>query len=63
MTSLDSNGFKVPYEMGRFIASQVPYLDSLPGNPWATHKGHFEVGPNPVFYQMKQGILFRSPKS
>ena len=56
---------KIPYEIGRFIAAQVPYLDDIhpmPGNdystaPWAEHKGHFKSGPRSAAGQMKQGLL------
>lgn len=58
MTPFVDNNIKVPYEIGSFIASQVSYLDSkVRGIPWADHKGHFEAGPNPIYCQMRQGML------
>lgn len=56
MSSLVDKNLKVPYEIGVFIVSQVPYLDSnVKGEPWAI--SHFEGGPNPYFNQMKQGLI------
>jgi hypothetical protein len=59
MTSSANNDLKVPYEIGRFIASQVPNLDSSMSadGPWAEHQGHFKSGPHPLRHQMKQGLL------
>lgn len=51
---------KVPYEIGCFIASQVPYLDlNDEGEPWALHEDQFSFGPNPFIHQMAQGILLQ----
>ena len=58
MASLANNDLKVPYEVGVFIASQVPYLDfNAKGEPWAEHTDRFKCGPNPVYDQMRQGLL------
>ncbi len=58
MSSLVNTSLKTPYEIGVFIASQVPYLDSnVKGSPWAEHVGHFKGGPNPFYHQMKQGLI------
>lgn len=58
MVSLVNNALKVPYEIGVFIASQVPYLDfNVKGKPWAQHRDYFKSGPNPLNHQMKQGLL------
>lgn len=58
MATMVNTDLQVPYAIGRFIASQVPYLDSkVGGDPWAEHKGLFEPGPSPWRDQMSQGIL------
>lgn len=59
MASSVNNDLRIPYEIGCFIASQVPYLDSSssPVGPWAEHKPHFKSGPNPFHHQMKQGLI------
>jgi hypothetical protein len=58
MASLVNKDLKIPYEIGVFIASQVPSLDSISnGSPWAAHRDFFKDGPNSFFYQMKQGLI------
>lgn len=53
------------YEIGRFIASMVPYLDEVKreGCPWASHRECFQNGPNPLFIQMKQGVMVAVEKA
>ncbi|MBI3236396.1 MAG: hypothetical protein HYZ48_01610 [Chlamydiales bacterium] len=62
--SVTSSDLRIPYEIGRFIASQIPHLDddhrSVPidfNSPWAEHKGHFQSGPRSSQCQMKQGLV------
>lgn len=51
---------KVAYEIGIFIASLVPCLDdNHDSNPWAEYKGFFNKGPDPKYYQTKQGIFLQ----
>jgi hypothetical protein len=58
MASSTNNNLKVPYEIGVFIASLVPCLDSnVQGDPWAVHKDYFKSGPGPSRNQMKQGLI------
>ena len=57
---------QLPYEIGNFIADQVPYLDERciegigTGQPRAFHKAYFKSGPNPFTQQMRKGILLET---
>ena len=58
MASSVNSSLQVPYEIGLFIASQVPRLDQNHGDgPWAEHAEHFGDGPNPFYDQMEQGFF------
>lgn len=51
---------QIPYEIGQFIASQIPFLDEeVAGTPWACHTLPFSQGPDPRSSQLAQGILLR----
>jgi len=52
---------QTPYEIGQFITAQIPalYVPRL-DEPYVVEAAHFAKGPDPLFYQMKQGLILRT---
>ena len=50
---------QTPFEIGQYIASLVPFLDSSEGEPSASHQYKFAQGPSPFSNQFIHGLVLK----
>lgn len=62
-TSSINKDLLIPYQIGRYIASLVPHLDSDENEPSACHAYPFSQGPTPFLNQMTSGLVLKVEKS